>query len=98
MKSKTIGSRFEACKKEAEGKGITLFGMDDKRCWIGENADSPYDKYGTSGLCKKTKKGINYGLSQDDTMQVYMKDVEGNNTRQFDEYTNAVVVHGGQCS
>ena len=68
---------------EADKKGITLFGMDDKRCWIGENADSTYDKYGTSGLCKKTKKDVNYGLSEHDTLRVYIKDIGGNILRQF---------------
>ena len=88
VKSKTISARYEACKSEADGKGIKFFGMDDKRCWIGKSADSPYDKYGTSGLCKKTKKGIYYGQSQDETIRVYMTDVEGNKARQFDdEYT-----------
>jgi len=77
VNARTISSRFAACMSEADGKGITLFGMDDKRCWIGEDADSSYDRYGTSGLCKKTKKGINYGLSEHDAMRVYMKDVEG---------------------
>lgn len=78
MKSKSISSRYAACMSEADGKGITLFGMDDNRCWIGENTDSTYSKYGTSGLCKKTKKGLYYGLSEHDTMRVYMKDVQGN--------------------
>ena len=77
MKSKTISTRYAACMSEADAKGITLFGMDDNRCWIGENTDSTYSKYGTSGLCKKTKKDIYYGQSEHDTMRVYMKDVEG---------------------
>ena len=91
VNARTISSRFAACMSEADGKGITLFGMDDKRCWIGEDANSSYDKYGTSGLCRKTKKGINYGLSEHDTMRVYMKDVEGNDTRQFYEYSNNTI-------
>ena len=80
---RSISSRYAACISEADGSGITLFGMDDKRCWIGEDAHSAYDTYGNSGLCKTTKKGINYGLSADDTMRVYMKDVEGNNPKAF---------------
>lgn len=83
MKSKSISSRYAACMSEADGKGITLFGMDDNRCWIGENTDSTYSKYGTSGLCKKTKKGLYYGLSEHDTMRVYMKDVQGNYLGRF---------------
>ena len=59
--------------------------MDDKRCWIGENADSKYNEYGISGLCQKTNKGIYYGLSEHDTMRVYMKDDNGNNPRQWND-------------
>lgn len=82
-KSKLISSRYAACISEADGNEITLFGMDDKRCWIGEDAYSAYDTYGNSGLCKTTKKRINYGLSADGTMRVYMKDVEGNDPKAF---------------
>ena len=82
VKGNRIGRRFAACQSQANVKGITLFGMDDKRCWIGENADSKYNEYGISGLCQKTNKGIYYGLSEHDTMRVYMKDDNGNNPRQ----------------
>lgn len=83
VNGKSISSRYAACISEADGNGITLFGMDDKRCWIGEDAYSTYDRYGTSGLCKTTKKGLKYGLSADGTMRVYMKNVEGNNPKAF---------------
>lgn len=75
VKSKLINSWYVVCMLEVDGKGIMLFGMDDNRCWIGENMDSIYSKYGILGLCKKMKKGLYYGLLEYDIMCVYMKDV-----------------------
>ena len=80
----SISSRYAVCVSEADKEGVTLFGMDDKRCWTGENADSTYTKHGTSGHCKE-KKGLSGGLSEYGAMYVYMKDDEGNNPKEFYE-------------
>ena len=72
----SISSRYAACTAAADQDGVTLFGLDDKRCWTGESAHSTYSKYGTSGQCK-TKKGLSGGLSESETIYVYVKDSQG---------------------
>ena len=72
----SISSRYDACVAAADQLGITLFGLDDKRCWTSQSAYNSYDKYGTSGQCK-TKKGLSGGLTEAGTMYVYQKD-QGN--------------------
>ena len=73
----SISSRYDACVAAADQAGITLFGLDDRRCWTSQRAYSSYDKYGTSGHCK-TKKGKTAGLTEHGTMFVYQKDYQGN--------------------
>ena len=74
----SITSRYDACVEAAGNAGITLFGLDDKRCWTSQSAYVSYDKYGTSGQCK-TKKGKSGGLTVAGTMHVYQKDAGGKN-------------------
>ena len=69
----SIGKRYKACEEKADKEGITLFGMDDKRCWTSDQARSNYDKFGASGKCKK-KGEYSTGLSESDTMFVYQKE------------------------
>ena len=71
----SISSRYAACTSAADSGDVTLFGMDDRRCWTGENTESirTFDKYGTSGTCK-TRKGLSGGLSEYETMFVYIKE------------------------
>ncbi|XP_078367511.1 coadhesin-like isoform X2 [Oculina patagonica] len=70
----SISKRYQACVKKADEEGITLFGMDDRCCWTGENAGSSYDKFGTSGHCKGAKKrGYSSGIAESSTVYVYQK-------------------------
>lgn len=73
---KSISARYAACTSAANSADVALFGMDDRRCWTGENAESTFSKYGTSGQCK-TKNGLGSGLSESETMFVYEKDADG---------------------
>lgn len=77
MKIKSpIASKYEDCIAKAAEEGVTVFGMDDRRCWTGTGK---YDKHGASGQCKKSKKGDkSMGLSASETMFVYKKDASGN--------------------
>ena len=72
----SIAKRYEACVKKADADGITLFGVDDKRCWTSHQAKTSYYKFGSSGKCK-TKGVLSGGLSASDTVFVYQK-VKGN--------------------
>ena len=78
----SISARYKACTSVANSEGVTLFGMDDRRCWTGQNAQRAFSKYGTSGQCK-TKKGLSGGLSESETIYVYMEDNEGNRYIMF---------------
>lgn len=69
----SIGKRYEACEEKADADGISLFGMDDRRCWTSEQAGSSYDKFGASGKCKK-KGAYSTGFSESDTVFVYQKE------------------------
>nr|XP_058951355.1 uncharacterized protein LOC131778889 [Pocillopora verrucosa] len=71
----SISARYAACTSAANSEDVALFGMDDRRCWTGENAESTFSKYGTSGQCK-TKNGLGSGLSESETMFVYEKDAD----------------------
>lgn len=74
----SIGSRYQACVNAANNKGVTLFGLDDKRCWTSQNAYASYSKYGTSGTCKKAKNGeLEGGLSESGSVYVYQRDQDG---------------------
>lgn len=75
----SISARYAACTSAANSEDVALFGMDDRRCWTGENAESTFSKYGTSGQCK-TKNGLGSGLSESETMFVYEKDADGKKT------------------
>ena len=76
---KSISARYAACTSAANSADVALFGMDDRRCWTGENAESTFSQYGTSGQCK-TKNGLGSGLSESETMFVYEKDADGKKT------------------
>ncbi|XP_078346313.1 uncharacterized protein LOC144631689 isoform X2 [Oculina patagonica] len=70
----SIKARYDACIAAADQEGVTIFGLDDRRCWTHEH--NSYAKFGTSGQCK-TKKGLSGGLSESETMFVYEKDAQG---------------------
>ena len=71
----TMSKKLDKCVNAAENQGITLFGMDDTRCWTGENAASSYNIYGTSAQCRTSKRGsLRSGLAASETIFVYQKD------------------------
>ena len=66
--------KFGQCVTKANSKGVTLFGLDDTRCWTGQNAASSFGIYGTaSGRCGSTKGGLRFGFLASETMFVYQK-------------------------
>ena len=74
----SISARYAACTSAADNDGVTLFGMDDRRCWTGEKAESTFTKYGTSDQYSDAKKvSLSGGLSESGTMFVYEKDASG---------------------
>lgn len=74
----SISVRYAACTSAADNEGVTLFGMDDRRCWTGEKAESTFTKYGTSDQCLDARKvPLSGGLSESGTMFVYEKDASG---------------------
>ena len=74
----SISARYAACTSAADNEGVTLFGMDDRRCWTGEKAESTFTKYGTSDQCLDARKvPLSGGLSESGTMFVYQKDASG---------------------
>ncbi|CAH3183147.1 unnamed protein product, partial [Porites lobata] len=54
---RTVSKKLNVCRKTADAKGITVFGLDDKQCWTGQNAADTFDKYGNSGQCAWEKIG-----------------------------------------
>ncbi|XP_078347947.1 lactadherin-like [Oculina patagonica] len=68
----SISKRYQACEKKADEEGITLFGMDDKRCWTSDDAGRSYDKFGPSEHCKE-KAGYSSGISERFSLYVYRK-------------------------
>jgi len=73
----TIPKKYKTCTEAAEQKGITLVGLDDRRCWTGDDAASSYDMYGHA-TCTSNKKGnIQLGNLESGTMAVYQKDNNG---------------------
>ena len=64
--------KYGQCVTTANQKGVTVFGLDDTRCWTGKNAASSYDIYGTAvGRCGSTKGGLRYGFLASETVFVY---------------------------
>lgn len=68
--SADVSEKYEQCMIAASGQGVTVFGIDDSKCWTGPNAASSYDRYGLAkGKCGNTKAGF----MASDTMFVYQK-------------------------
>ena len=66
--------KYEQCVTKANQEGVTVFGLDDTRCWTGENAASSYGIYGTAvGRCGATKGRLRYGFLASQTVFVYQK-------------------------
>lgn len=73
---RSIDKRFRACVKRADEQGITMFGMDDRRCWTSDVTEQSYDKFGSSKDCKE-KRGKASGLSDSLSVFVYRKIDQG---------------------
>ena len=73
----SISKRYQACVEKANEEGITLFGMDDKRCWTAKKPERTFDKFGSSGHCKE-KGGYSSGMAERSTVYVYRKNDKGN--------------------
>ena len=58
---RTVSKKLNVCRKTADAKGITVFGLDDKQCWTGQNAADTFNKYGNSGQCYTNKGGKSQG-------------------------------------
>ena len=51
-----------------------MFGLDDTRCWTGQNAASSYSIYGTAlGRCGSTKGDLHYCFLASEIVFVYQK-------------------------
>ena len=66
---------YDFCKEKAGSLGYNIFGVDDKNCLYGDNAETNYNKHGTSKLCvfSKAKTGHATGKSSYGNMFVYIK-------------------------
>ena len=40
---RTVSKKLNVCRKKADAKGITVFGLDDKQCWTGQNAADTFN-------------------------------------------------------
>jgi len=60
-------------KEKASQKGISVFGLDDKICWSGQNAANTYYMYGRSWQCKTNKDGKSMGYVVSESIAVYKK-------------------------
>ena len=65
--------KYGQCVTKANQEGVTIFGLDDTRCWTGQNAASSYGIYGTAASCRSTKSGLRYGFLSSETVFVYQK-------------------------
>ncbi|KAL9955603.1 hypothetical protein ACROYT_G036947 [Oculina patagonica] len=82
-----IPKKYEQGKAQADKKGVTVFGLDDSKCWTGQNAASSYDMYGLAkGKCGNTRKGLRYGFVASGTIFVYQK--EGGVWKPLDCFNN----------
>ena len=70
---RTVSKKLNVCRKTADAKGITVFGLDDKQCWTGQNAADTFNKYGNSGQCYTNKGGKSMGYFASESMSVYKK-------------------------
>ncbi|XP_078346319.1 LOW QUALITY PROTEIN: SCO-spondin-like [Oculina patagonica] len=85
--SADISEKYEQCRTAASDQGVTVFGLDDSKCWIGPNAASSYDRYGLdNGKCGNTREGFGYGFMASETMFVYQK--KGGVWQPIDCYNN----------
>ena len=69
-----VEKKYGQCMTKANQEGVTVFGLDDTRCWTGQNAATSYGVYGTAaGKCGSTKRRLRYGFLASQTVFVYQK-------------------------
>ena len=68
----TVNKRMDACKDKADTEGVTLFGLDNKRCWTGTDGENTYDKFGSSAQCKEVD-GNKMGYFTSESIAIYKK-------------------------
>lgn len=61
---------FLHCRDGAKRDNKTVFGVDDKNCWTGVDAENTYDRYGESSKCT-VKAGYGSGKEINGDMFVY---------------------------
>lgn len=69
-------TKYKQCVTAATEQGAMLFGLEDTKCWTGENAARSYDMYGLAKgklKCETAKNGLRYGFMASETMFVYQK-------------------------
>lgn len=74
---KKVSAKLSACQDEAKQQGVSVIGLDDKKCWSGPDAENTYDMYGNSGQCKTTKSGDSMGYYASESIFVYKKNNNG---------------------
>ena len=79
---RNINRKLDACKETAVQTGIIVFGLDDKRCWSGQDAENTYDDYGSSGQCKANTDGNSMGYFASESVSVYKKNSNGKFPKQ----------------
>ena len=62
---------FEHCRDKAESFGYKLFGVDNKNCWSGNDAENTYDDHGISSECYVNNQGYGVGSEINGDMFVY---------------------------
>ena len=74
----TMISKLDACKKKAASKAVALFGLDDKKCWTGQNAINSFYKYGTSAQCSYSNNHeVAIGSFASESTYVYLMSKKG---------------------
>lgn len=81
-------SKLDACKKKAASKAVALFGLDDKKCWTGQNAINSFYKYGTSAQCSYSNNHeVAIGSFASESIYVYLMSKKGD-LEQLGCYSN----------
>ncbi|XP_073255077.1 thrombospondin-2-like isoform X2 [Porites lutea] len=84
----TMISKLDACKKKAASKAVALFGLDDKKCWTGQNAINSFYKYGTSAQCSYSDNHeVAIGSFASESIYVYLMSKKGD-LEQLGCYSN----------
>ena len=72
-----LNKKLGVCKDTAAQKGVTVFGLDNEKCWTGQDAANTYNMYGNSGNCNTNPLGNSMGYLEKHSMFVYSKNKDG---------------------